>query len=616
MSTPSIRRLAAILIADVVGYSRMMERDEPGTHGRVARIRAEVTDPAVRRHGGRIVRSVGDGFLVEFPSAVSALEAAIEIQRTMTDRNHGLPQHARIDHRIGINLGDILVDEHDIAGTGVNVAARLEALAPPGGITVSAAVREQVRQDLGIRFIDGGAHRVKNISQPVRVFHVALDGAAPQAAPARTGRGRRWAAAAALVLLAIFAGSWFAARTGTQDAAPQTLAVLPFDHPAQPAGADAFAASLAQQLTSAVSQLTGVTVIAPAVAAPYAAFRGDIRRIGRELAVRYALDGRIDWDDDLVRVAVHVVDTASGGSLWSGSVQAPAAADGAVPLALVGQLADALRAAVRSAELKRVDKGKDGESAYAIALGAIDALERSTDGAELPAIRARFERALALDPGHVPALTGYAHALVYLADQTDSAADGAALLRRADEASLRAVTLRPDSAEAWAARGNVLYFRDQYDAAAEAVRRGLQLNPYLVMLHAFDGEIQLVQDRAAAALAALDRGIELNPTGPLQGVLMHLRARALLALGRFDEAARSCERGIAFGAEWYDYMLLTAAHALRGDAERAAQARAELLRMKPEFSIGSHRRLLSSRSTGTQYVRTLHAGLRQAGVPE
>jgi class 3 adenylate cyclase/TolB-like protein len=614
MSTPSIRRLAAILIADVVGYSRMMERDEPGTHGRVARIRAEVTDPAVLRHGGRVVRSVGDGFLVEFPSAVSALEAAIEIQRAMADRNRAVSTHERIDHRIGINLGDILVDEHDIAGTGVNVAARLEALAPPGGIAVSATVREQVRQNLGIRFIDGGEHRVKNISRPVRVFHVGLDGAAPQA-PARTGRGRRWAAAA-LVLLAVFAGSWFTARTGTQVAAPQTLVVLPFDHPAQPAGAGAFAASLAQQLTSAVSQLTGVTVIAPAVAAPYAASRGDIRRIGRELAVRYALDGRIDWDDDLVRVAVHVVDTASGGSLWSGSVQAPAAADGAVPLALVGQLADALRAAVRSAELNRVAKGKDVESAHAIALGAIDALERSTDGAQLPAIRARFERALALDPVHVPALTGYAHTLVYLADQTDSAADGDALLRRADEASLRAVTLRADSAEAWAARGNVLYFRDQYDAAAEAVRRGLQLNPYLVMLHAFDGEIQLVQDRAAAALAALDRGIELNPTGPLQGVLMHLRARALLALGRFDEAVRSCERGIAFGAEWHDYMLLTAAHALRGDAERAALARAELLRVKPEFTIGSHRRLLSSRSTGTQYVRTLHAGLRQAGVPE
>lgn len=616
MNAPSsIRRLAAVLIADVAGYSRMMERDEPGTHARVARIRAEVTDPAVLRHGGRIVRSVGDGFLVEFPSAMSALEAAIEIQRTMAERNRSVPAQERIDHRIGINLGDILVDAHDIAGTGVNVAARLEALAPPGGITVSATVREQVRQDLGVRFIDGGQHQVKNISRPVRVFHVALDGTVPRPAPTPAGR-RRWWAAAAFALIAIVAGSWFAARTGTPDVEPQTLVVLPFDHPAQPADAGALAASLTQQVTSALSQLTGVTVIAPAVAAPYAALRGDIRRIGRELAVRYALDGRVEREGGQVRVASHLIDTASGGSLWSGSMQAPATANGTVPLALVGQLADGLRAAVRGAELKRVASGKDGESAYAIALSATDALEQSTDGAQLPGIRARFERALAIDPRHVPALTGYAHTLVYLADASDSPADGDALLRRADEASLLAVTLRPDSAEAWAARANVLYFRDQYDAAAEAVQRGLRLNPYLVMLHAFDGELQLAQDRADAALAAFERGIELNPTGSLHGVLMHLRARALLTLGRFDEAIRSGEGGIAFGAEWADYMLLAAAHALRGDAARAAQARAELLRIKPEFSIGWHRRLVSDRSAATQYVRTLHAGLRQAGVAE
>jgi tetratricopeptide (TPR) repeat protein len=332
--------------------------------------------------------------------------------------------------------------------------------------------------------------------------------------------------------------------------------------------------------------------------------------------VRYALDGRVERDGGELRVAVHVVDTASGASLWSGTVKAPAAAGGAVPLSLVGQLADSLRAAVRSAELRRVGAGKDGESAYAVALSAIDALEQSTDGAQLAEIRSRFERALSIDPRHVPALTGYAHTLVYLADATGSAVDADALLRRADEASLLAVTLAPDSAEAWAARGNALYFRDQYDAAAEAVQRGLRLNPYLVMLHAFDGEIQLAQDRAAAALAAFDRGIELNPTGSLHGVLMHLRARALLTLGRFDEAIRSAERGIAFGAEWADYMLLAAAHALRGDAERATRARAELMRLKPEFSIWWHRRLVSERSAGTQYVRTLHAGLRQAGVAE
>ena len=611
MSTPSTRRLAAVLIADVAGYSRMMERDEPGTHARLARIRSEVTDPVMRRHGGRIVRTVGDGFLVEFPSAMSALEAAIEIQREMAARNRDVAAAQRIDHRIGINLGDIIVDEHDIAGTGVNVAARIEALAPPGGIAISGSVRDQVRQDLGVRLVDAGRHQVKNISRPIRVFRVELAGGTA-ARPRLTGRlPWRWVAAAALLALA---ASLIAFWPREQEAPPQSLIVLPFDHPSQPPRMAALAEALTRQITGAASQLPGATVIAPAVAAQYGAQRGDIRRIGRELKVRYALDGRVDEAGGDLRLMAQIVDTATAGSLWSGSLQAPLSADGSVPPALVGQLSDSLRSVIRSVELKRLETGGDAASAYAVALRGLATLESSTDNEQLPAIRAQFERALALDPRHAPALTGYAHTLVYLADQA-SVEDAEPLLRKADEASLAAVTLRPDSAEAWAARANVLLFRDQHDAATEAVQRAMHLNPHLVMLHGFDGQLHLAQDRGEAALAAFDRGIALYPTGPLQGVLMHLRARALLLLGRFDEAIRSCERGIAFGAEWPDYMLLTAAYALRGDAAKAAHSKAELLRLKPAFTIGWHTTVISSHTAGTRFVQTLHEGLARAGVP-
>jgi adenylate cyclase len=156
MTTSSTRRLAAVMIADVAGYSRLMDSDESGTHARLLEVRAAVTDPAVLRHGGRIVRTAGDGILVEFASAMAALQAAIEIQRTMASRNRGLPAGRRIDHRIGINLGDILVDGDDIAGNGVNVAARLESIAPPGGIAISGTVRRQVGDDLGVVFTDAG----------------------------------------------------------------------------------------------------------------------------------------------------------------------------------------------------------------------------------------------------------------------------------------------------------------------------------------------------------------------------------------------------------------------------------------------------------------------------
>jgi len=616
MSTPSTRRLAAVMIADVAGYSRLMERDEAGTHAQLLRLRAEVTDPAVRSQGGRIVRTVGDGILVEFPSVISALLAAIEIQRTMAERNRALPAASRIDHRIGINLGDILVDEHDIAGTGVNVAARLEAIAPPGGIAISGAVREQVRQDLGVRFIDVGEQQVKNISQPVRVFQVEFDGAPSPPTPLRGRPWRRWAAVAGVIVLGVLAA--FSFLRWQPERPPQSLVVLPFAYAAETPGAEALAASFTSQLTGAVSRVAGLTVIAPAVAAPYAGRRGDLQRVGRELRVRYALDGRIDRAGDLVHVTAHLVDTVGGESLWSSDVEAPVAANGSAPLALVGRLSEALRSAVRAAELKRIAAGRDASSAYAVALAASEQLQAATEPAQMDAVRERFERALQLEPQHVPALTGYAHALTYEADRTEPGAQRDAVLQKADEVSLRAVTLQPENAEAWGARANVLFFRVQLEAAAEAVQRGLALNPYLFTLQSFSGQIQLAQGRGEQALAAFDRSIELNSSNAGHGVLMHFRCRALLLLSRYAEAIESCERGMAFGPEWPDYMVLAAAYALQGNERRARQARAELMRLQPAFSIGWHEARAGHGTTGahSQFDELLHAGLRKAGVAD
>ena len=616
MNSSSTRRLAAVLIADVAGYSRLMERDEAGTHARLRQIRAEVTDPAVLRHGGRIVRTAGDGLLVEFPSARSALQAAIEIQRAMADRNRGLPDGQRIDHRIGINLGDILVDGDDIAGNGVNVAARLESIAPAGGIAVSDTVRQQLGDDLGVLFVDAGQQQVKNIARPIRVFHIELEGRPSSFGRLRTRRWPRWAIAAA-ALLALAAGLWLGLPQPKPGGTPPSLVVLPFAHPGSSQEAAALAESMTRQLTGAVSQVTGLAVIAPAVAARYGGGRGELRQIGRELNVRYALDGRIERVGDEARAEVHLVDTASGSSLWSKRLQAAASGDTA-PLALVGQLAEALRAAVREAELKRLAAEDAEAGAYALALAATDELQKASDPQRLDASRARFEHALALDPEHVPALTGYVHSLVYEADRTAPGPLREAVLRRADQVSLRAVTLRPDDAEAWAARTNVLLFQGRLEAAAEAVQRGLQLNSYLVPLQSFSGQISLAQGRGEQALAAFERGLALNPSGAGQGVLMHFRCRALLLLARHAEAIDSCERALAFGPEWPDYMVLTAAYALHGDGPQASRARAELMRLQPAFSIRWHESL-AGRGPGTPptaFEQVLHDGLRRAGVPE
>jgi class 3 adenylate cyclase/TolB-like protein/tetratricopeptide (TPR) repeat protein len=616
MSTASTRRLAAVLIADVAGYSRLMEVDEAGTHARLLEIRAEVTDRAVRRHGGRIVRTVGDGLLVEFPSAMSALVAAIEIQRAMAERNRGLPTASRIDHRIGINLGDILIEENDIAGNGVNVAARLEAIAPPGGIAISGSVRNQVRQDLGVAFVDAGRQQVKNIAQTVRVFRVELDGRPSLFARLRARvSARRVAAAAGVLALAIALGFGYP-RGRPVDKPPQSLAVLPFAYPAEVPGAATLAASLTAQFTGAVSRVDGLTVVAPSVAAQLAGHRGEVHRIGRELKVRYLVDGRIEQSGNVARVTANLIDTDSGSTLWSREIDSPAAADNTAPLALVGPLAETLRSAVRAAELQRIE-ARSEDSAYALALSASDALQKSTEPKELPNIRERFERALRIDPQHVPALIGYAHTLLYQTNPLTPGPQREALLTTAAEVSLRAVTLQPDNAEAWAARANALLFSGQLDAAAEATQRGISLNPYLYLLQSFGGQVLLAQGHAEQALAAFDRGIELNPSSMGRGVLMHFRCRALLLLGRYAAATEACERGIAFGPEWPDYMVLTAAYALLGDQARAAQAKASLMRLQPGFSIRWHE-AVAARGDGSssRFDELLHAGLRKAGVAE
>ena len=616
MSTSSTRRLAAVMIADVAGYSRLMEHDEAGTHARLLEVRAEVTDPAVRGQGGRIVRTVGDGILVEFPSAASALAAAVEIQRTMARRNLELRADQRIDHRIGINLGDILVGEDDIAGTGVNVAARLEALALPGGIAISGTVREQVREDVGVRFIDAGEQQVKNISRPIRVFRVELDTSPSPWSRLRAARWRRLLAIAAGTVALAFAAT-LAHRQMKPEKPPQSLVILPFAHASDTPGDAVLAASMTTQVTRAVSRVTGLTVIAPAIAAQLVNRRGELRQIGDELRVRYALDGRVDRSGDRVRVTAHLVDTGSGGSLWSSDVEAPAAADGGAPLAVVGRLSETLRSAVIDAEIRRIANGEQAASAYALALSASRALQDATELPQIRAAREQFERALSLEATYVPALTGYAHALAFEADRIGPGAARDALLAKADEVSLRAVTLQTEDAEAWGARANVLLFRNRIDAAVEAIQRALGLNPYLITVQSFSGQINLAQGHGEEALAAFDRGIELNPTSTARGVLMHFRCRALLLLRRYAQAIESCERGMAFGTEWPDYMVLAAAYALHGDVQRAAQARTELLRLQPAFTIRGHEELAGRAGEAhASFERVLHDGLRLAAVPE
>ena len=334
---PVSRKLVAVVMADVVGYSRLMERDEAGTHQRLRTLDADLIAPKIAEHGGRTVKTSGDGMLLEFASATSALRCAVEIQREMGVRNLYVAPDERIEFRIGINLGDIIIEGNDIIGDGVNVAARLETLAEPGGISVASAVWEQVHEDLGIEFIDSGEQHVKNISKPIRVYRVALGkgkrvaanvppGVEVPTASARRPGDRRFAIALAgtAAVAAIAFSAWhFTQRaapgtTMVAGPAPRSIIVLPFGAPADDAAMRALADSLTGDVTRALADnVRDARVVAPSIAAAYRDKSVDARQVGREVNVHYLLEGETGTAGDEIIVTARLIDAGSGKQLGS-----------------------------------------------------------------------------------------------------------------------------------------------------------------------------------------------------------------------------------------------------------------------------------------------------------
>jgi adenylate cyclase len=323
------RRLAAILAADVVGYSRLMGANEVGTLRALKTLRRELIDPAIARHGGRIVKLTGDGILIEFASAVDAVACAVEVQREMARRNAGTPQERRIDYRVGINIGDVIVDGDDIYGDGVNVAARLEALAEPGGIWISGAAQEQVRDKLPFAFVDKGRQKVKNIARPVRIYALDPDAVAALigvegslAEPSATGQrrlGKIWPVAGGLAAALILAAGifWMVFKPahipeGAGTAARLSMVVLPFANLSGDPTQDYLADVITDELTSSLSRIRGSFVIARSTAFTYKGKPVDVKQIGQDLGVRYVLEGSAQQGGNRVRVNAQLISAETG----------------------------------------------------------------------------------------------------------------------------------------------------------------------------------------------------------------------------------------------------------------------------------------------------------------
>jgi len=479
------RRLAAIVIADVVGYSRHMERDDTGTFAQLRSIRGEVVDPAIVSHGGRIVKTAGDGLLAEFPSVLAALRASIQIQRAMAELNVGRPSDERIDYRIGVNVGDIMVDANDIAGDGVNVASRLESMAKPGGICVSSAVREQIHGKLDVEFVDVGEQHVKNIARPIRIYQVRLDGlATPQAAGLRRpwptiAHRRRWVLGA-LVLLIVAAAVWRwlpfrELNANAVDAAPAiSIAILPFAAASDSATDRQYADQLTNDITNNFGRVREATVASPSDARAYAGKPIDVAAVSRHLNVRYIAEGEVRRIGDKLAVAVRLTNARTHKQSWSDRRDYDTATLRTQPDAAQLQVTRRMVNALINAEIQRVLDEPVPARATDLVLRGYAAQRAEPGVAGARAARKLFQAALRVDPQSVLALTEsvwtYSEELQYGPNP-----DHTTFEHQMDAMSGRAVSIDPADGAAWAARATALGWLGRWDEALSAIERAESL---------------------------------------------------------------------------------------------------------------------------------------------
>jgi len=617
-STTVIRRLAAIVIADVVGYTRLMERDDTGTYARVRLIRDEVVDPAILSHGGRIVKTAGDGLVAEFTNALAALRASIQIQRQMQTRNASATTDERIDYRIGVNLGDIMVEGGDIAGDGVNVASRLEALAEPGGICVSAGVREQVHGQLDVELIDGGEQNVKNIARPIRVFRVAFANHGPSrpqaSAVLRRLHRKRWAwsAGSSIVLLMAAIGGWLVLNrhepmSETRASAVASAAILPWVSKGGSGGDDQLALQLSHEFASKLpAGVREIRFLAPSLAT-VSGGQGDPRMIGRELGVRYIVEGEVRQQQDHATLRARIIDASNGVQLWTDETDFRVS-NAPERDVIVGRMVRRTRNAFY--DIRRVDP--DQSPGMKLVFRA-DALDVNSHTALLEA-RRLYDEAIRLDPALLPALLGRGFNVILELEQ-DPGADRDRLVEEAIALSARALDLDSSDPRAWEFRAVALGWQANLAAALEAEAKERQLDPTsrfntLAWLMVMSGQPE-------RALEATDRGIALEPRAIANYDLM--RCWSFLLLGRYEQAIAACEKWRAYEDRWfYVYPLLTAAYAQSGDLLKTAAAKAELLKHAPNYTIDRYVALQKSDSPRYAELTERHilSGLRKAGIPD
>ncbi len=579
------------MAADVAGYSRLMHDDEEATHARLSALLAGAAEPAVAEHGGRIVKTTGDGFLAEFPSAVEAVRAAAYFQTRVGQLTVGDPDDKRLLFRVGVNIGDVIVEAHDIFGDGVNIAARLEGVAEPGGICISSSVYDQVRGKVAVEFADMGLQNLKNIARPVRVYAAVRDGSGSPAKGASSA-------------------------PGPASAPRLSIVVLPFANIGGDPEQDYFVDGVTESLTTDLSRISGSFVIARNSAFSYKGKSIDVRQVGRELNVRYALEGSVQRAGSRFRVNVQLIDAETGNHLWAERFDKPVADLFDVQDEIVSRLANALTSQLVEVEAQRAERSPHPDAMDLYFQGWAFANKGITPEYMTKA-RDFFERAVTLDPKNIEALVGMASidlgmAANHLID------DGVAHLAAAETALTRALSLAPHHARAHMFIGVVRIYTSRAAQGIAHCEQALMLDRNLASAHGFIGLGKNFLGRGEETEAHVQEAFRLSPRDITAYWWMVFVASAKLQLNADAEAVIWLRRSIEANPNWpLSHFLLAAAFALLGSLDEARAAVQAGLALDPGFTLHRLGSLgVSSNPTFRAGGMRITEGMRMAGVPE